>query len=213
LSQKKKIKYSNLIELSKIYYEEKFETYGDSPQGVNWRDAKTQELRFKELLGLGRLEGNTIHEVGCGLAHLYDYINKIGINTNYIGTDISNTMIAGARQRLGVGVSLYSTNILDLNREEVIADYVVSSGLFSVKGEARDVEWWSFVSAMIKRMFELCNKGIGFNLMTSYVDYKEPHLFYKSPAEVFDFCMEELGKRVVLKHDYPLWEYTVYVYK
>ena len=77
MSQKKKIKYSNLIELSKIYYEEKFETYGDSPQGVNWRDAKTQELRFKELLGVGGLEGNTIHEVGCGLAHLYDYINKI----------------------------------------------------------------------------------------------------------------------------------------
>ena len=111
------------------------------PQGVNWRDAKTQELRFKELLGLGKLEGNTIHEVGCGLAHLYDYINKIGINTNYIGTDISNTMIAGARQRLGVGVSLYSSNILDLNHEEVTADYVVSSGLFSVKG--RSLATWS----------------------------------------------------------------------
>ncbi len=213
MPEKKKIKYSNLIESSKNYYEEKFETHGDSPQGVNWRDVKSQELRFKELLGVGKLEGSTVHEVGCGLAHLYDYINKMGINTNYIGSDVSKIMIAGAHERLGVGVSIYQSNILDLNNEKIIADYVLSSGLFSVKGEARNVEWWNFVSDMIKRMFELCNKGIGFNLMTSYVDYKEPHLFYKSPAEVFDFCMAELGNKVVLKHDYPLWEYTIYVYK
>ena len=66
---------------------------------------------------------------------------------------------------------------------------------------------------MIAKMFHYSNVGIGFNMMTSYVDFKDEKLFYKNPLETFDFCAKNLSKKIVLRHDYKLWEYFIFVYK
>ena len=93
------------------------------------------------------------------------------------------------------------------------ADYLLASGVFNAKMSINRGVWQQFVEAMLLRMFSLARKGIAFNLLTSYVDYENSNLFYLSPAETLDFCIRNLGRRVVIRHDYPLWEYTVYVYK
>ena len=49
-------------------------------------------------------------------------------------------------------------------------------------------------------------------MMTAYVDFREDRLFYYSPEEIFRFS-KTLTKRVLLRHDYPLFEFTVYLYK
>jgi hypothetical protein len=38
-------------------------------------------------------------------------------------------------------------------------------------------------------------------------------LFYAKAADVLAFCRRELSRWMVLRHDYPLHEYTVYVYR
>jgi hypothetical protein len=93
------------------------------------------------------------------------------------------------------------------------ADYVVNCGLFTVSGGTDPARWWEYCRAVIGRMFELSHVGIAFNMMTSHVDYRDDHLFYAKPGDVVDFCADSLSRRVVLRHDYPLYEFTVYVYR
>ena len=59
----------------------------------------------------------------------------------------------------------------------------------------------------------MCRSGIAFNLITDQVDFREPQLFYADPTETLDFCRRALSRHVVIRHDYPLYEYTTYVYR
>jgi len=195
------------------HYENVLMQYGDSPQGINWSDVNSQRLRFQILSEVDDLNGQKIHEVGCGLAHFVDFLAEKGINCEYVGSDISTKMIQKAKQRLPQA-QLYVADILeDITPDWMRADYLLASGVFNAKMSINRGVWQQFVEAMFLRMFSLARKGIAFNLITSYVDYENSNLFYLSPAETLDFCIRNLGRRVVIRHDYPLWEYTVYVYK
>lgn len=207
--------FGKLVAASRAYYEDALAKFGDHPRGVNWRDSGTQNLRFDVLAGVGDLNGRTVHDVGCGLAHFHDFLSARGLHGGYIGSDISKEMIAAARRRIGSGVALHVADILaDSPAPWMEADYVVNSGIFTVRGAASPDDWWGFVQAMAKRMFEMARVGIAFNVMTSHVDYRDDHLFYLDPGAALAYCVRELNRKVVVRHDYPaLWEYTVYVYR
>lgn len=195
------------------HYEETLKRYGNSPKGVNWKDAESQNLRFQILCEVDDLNGRKIHDIGCGLGHLLDFLSQKGVSCEYVGSDISPLMIQTAKQRLSTA-QLYVADILeDKTREWMKADYLFTSGLFYVRSDADIDTWRQFVQAMLLRMFSLASTGIAFNMLTSCVDYKDPNLFYQPPGETMDFCIQNMSRRVVIRHDYPLWEYTVYVYR
>jgi len=206
--------YEHIRKLSKEHYERALAQFGDTPQGVDWCDKESQRLRFKILCEIDSLNGKTIHDVGCGLAHMADYLEDRGIKCNYIGSDISSAMIEQAKLRLSNRVELHVADILNgIPNQDIYADYVIASGLYNVKGDVDTAAWYDFVKSMILKMFEYARCGISFNIMTSYVDFYNNQLFYLPPAEMLDFCIQQLSHRVVIRHDYPLWEYTTYVYK
>jgi hypothetical protein len=92
-------------------------------------------------------------------------------------------------------------------------DVLLCSGLFHVKLDQTDAQWWRFVQDTLRQMFAACRVAIAFNLMSDRVDWRAPDLFYASPGAVLDFCRAELSRWVVLRHDYPLHEFTVHVYR
>jgi len=195
------------------HYETALIQYGDSPKGVNWKDAESQNYRFQMLCEVGKLSDKKIHDVGCGLGHLSDFLSVKGINCEYIGSDISPLMIRAAKDRLPTA-HLYVADLLENKTQDWMrADYLITSGLFYVKTSTVRRTWKHFVQAMLIRMFMLSDIGIAFNMLTSFVDYEDSNLFYQPPGETVDFCIRNMSRRVVLRHDYPLWEYTVYVYK
>ena len=195
------------------HYEDTLGKYGDTPQGVNWADAESQFLRFQILSEVDDLNRKKIHDVGCGLAHFADFLARKGTNCEYVGSDISPLMIEKAKRRLP-HAQLHVADILDdVTQDWMTADYLFASGVFYVKGTNPRSTWRQFVEEMLIRMFSLTKKGIAFNMLTAHVDYEESNLFYLSPAKALDWCVRNLGRHVVLRHDYPLWEYTMYVYK
>ena len=54
----------------------------------------------------------------------------------------------------------------------------------------------------ISNLFEKYYYGLAFNTHSTYVDYKEQHLYYSDPIATFDFCKKSLMPFVTLKHDY-----------
>lgn len=205
--------FSKAKDICRRHYEEVLGKYGDSPQGVNWADAESQNLRFQILSEIGDLSEKRIHDVGCGLGHFVDFLTIKGVKCDYVGSDISDKMIEKARKRLPK-VQFHVADILnDVTPDWMPSDYIFTSGLFYARASNNKRVWQQFVEAMLRKMFTLAREGIAFNMLTSYVDYEEGHLFYLPPGDMLDFCVQNLSRRVVLRHDYRLWEYTVYVYR
>jgi hypothetical protein len=126
-------------------------------------------------------------------------------------------MIGVAKKRfLGRNKKFYCKNILELSKSDIKllrSDYVVNCGLFTVKNNINSDEWWIYIQKMIKNMFKLSTLGISFNLMKFNVDYKDRHLHYQSIDELVLFLEKNISKKIIIKNDYNLWEYTCLVYK
>jgi hypothetical protein len=65
---------------------------------------------------------------------------------------------------------------------------------------------------MLTLMFSNASKGVSVNFLTSYVNFQREHNYHHSPEQVFSFA-HTLTRRIALRHDYPLWEFTLYLYK
>jgi hypothetical protein len=92
-----------------------------------------------------------------------------------------------------------------------MADYYFESGIFNVKFDINEDLWRAYIEETLRNMHEYSRKGFGFNLMTTYVDFKKPQLYYADPAYFFDFCKKNFSKKVSLLHDYDLFEWTIIV--
>jgi len=193
------------------HYERQLETHGATARGMDWKDEASQRLRFAVLCGVAPLEGRTLHEVGAGAGHLYDFLRERGIAAVYSGSDASAAMVAAARTR-HPEARFEHRDVLDPGAGEH-CDVVVGSGLFHVKLGADDRAWRTFVETGLARMFAACRVAVAVNLMSNQVDYRMPDLYYSNPGEMLEFCRRRLARHVVLRHDYPLHEYTLYVYR
>jgi len=187
-------------------YEMRLEKYGNSVKTIGWRDKEQQYLRFKILSEIGDLNGANILDVGCGFGDFYEYLIDRDVKIDYTGYDISPKII-------DVAISKHPQirlKVRDILKERIGEkfDYVLESGILN-KRISNNIE---YAKKMITRMFELCEIGIAVNMMTDYVDYKEDYLFYYSSEDIFKFC-KGLSRWVTLRHDYPLYEFTIYIYK
>ena len=91
------------------------------------------------------------------------------------------------------------------------ADYVIGSGLISLKLDS-DVQAWSrHVPRTLDRLWSLSMRGLAFNSLTSYSDASKmrPDLYYPDPRFLFDYCKTHFSKQVALLHDYGVYEFTI----
>lgn len=203
-----------IINNSKKYYEDKFKKFGPSVKGLNWKNKSSQELRFKILTKIGNINNRSVHDFGCGYGDFNKYLKKDFINFKYIGTDISELILKEAKKKNRQNSIFYKYDIINSSFEKkLVSDFVLNSGVFTVRNNINNDKWWGFVKSGIKSMYKYSKIGIGFNLMSSAVDFKERHLFYKSSKDVSKFIQNNLSKKIKIVYSQYLWEYTVFVYK
>ena len=66
---------------------------------------------------------------------------------------------------------------------------------------------------MILTIFEKVDKGMAFNVMSKAVDWERDDLFHLSTDVLIDFMVKNLSRNFIIRNDYGLYEYTVYLYK
>ena len=181
---------------------------GETPAGVGFPKGD-QSARFAPLVKVIEpgVEGFTVNDLGCGFADLYRFIHERRLPmARYRGYDLSEKMLEVARTRIGDDAELLRGDKLD-----EAANYSFACGIFNSKLDATDEEWLEYMKSVIRNLAEHSTRGFAFNSLTTYVDYREPHLFYADPLAMFEFCKREISPRVSLLHDYPLWEWTMIV--
>jgi len=189
-------------------YEDRLKRFGPSTEVLATGTEERQQIRYEVLAGVGDLQGCSVLDLGCGLGGFYGYLEEKGISVNYTGYDIVPGFIDVAKERY----SEAHFEVRDIQDEGFgdVFDYIISSQVFNNKfTDSSNVE---FVRDILGLCLQACRIGTALDLVSSHVDYYDDHLFYYPPEDMFAFC-KSLTKRVVLRHDYPLFEFCLYLYK
>jgi SAM-dependent methyltransferase len=192
------------------FWDTKINAFGATPRGVDWKDAESQVMRFRELLRVCPESGFSLIDYGCGYGALSQHLESRGVDCAYRGFDVSEAMIAHARETFGPDTSMraFSTSL----EPGAKADFTLASGIFNNKNETPVEQWEVVVKETLEHIAAVSVLGFSFNMLTAYSDEdrKRPDLYYGSATTFFEYC-RRFSKRVALLHDYPLYEFTILV--
>jgi SAM-dependent methyltransferase len=210
------VKYSNqnniLTEVA-TYYSDKLNTYGQTPQGVDWNGEESQFLRFTQLCKIINTSSDfSINDLGCGYGALYDFLCQKFKGFSYSGIDVSQDMIDAAQHSHQLSEN---SRFVVASQPDEIADFGIASGIFNVRLGRSNSEWAEYLEATLDVLDRTSRFGFAFNCLTSYSDEGKmrDYLYYANPGDVFDLCKKRYSKNIALLHDYDLYEFTILIRK
>lgn len=207
-------KYLNIIK----HYEKCLEAHGDTYKGADWPNEHDALKRYGVMLDIinKTSKETTLLDFGCGTGHLYEYILKNQIkysNIKYSGLDISEKLISIGKTKYPYG-DFYCLDILNDDTSILkMFDYAVLNGVFTEKINLTFDEMWKYFRLIVPLVFNKINEGLAFNVMSKAVDWEREDLFHLSTDLLINFLTKDLTRNFVIRNDYGLYEYTVYIYK
>ncbi len=197
------------------HYGKLFRKYGDAPETAQYRTRPSHWARFRPLADMIYDPESSILDWGCGVGELLRFLTEErGYRGRYTGYDICPEVIAHARATHPAH-RFEQRNIFDAPIPDRF-DYVLVSGVFNNRVPGGDND--AYMKDALRALMPAARKGLAFNALSRYVDYRDDGLFYCDPEEIFSFCKESLSPLVTLRHDYlinpdaPPYEFTVYVH-
>ncbi|MCB0722435.1 MAG: class I SAM-dependent methyltransferase [Ignavibacteriae bacterium] len=197
------------------HYEDCLERYGDSYRGVDWPNEEDAETRYGVMLEVIKEKNSltSLLDFGCGTGKLYEYVRNNEIESiEYSGLDISHKFVELCRQKFP-SLNFLEADILENPENVRDFDYIVMNGVFTEKRELPYNEMLDYFKQLVKAVFSKARKGLAFNVMSKDVDWERDDLFHLSFDELSKFLTEEVSRNFVIRNDYGLYEYTVYIYK
>lgn len=205
------------------HYEKCFETFGDTPKGVDWPNMDDLEKRFRVMLDLTAPRQTPLWrkvkllDFGCGTALLLDFIKTEQAkgkftNLEYIGADISPKFIEYCRKKYS-DTQFIQLDIIENAAQLETYDYAVLNGVFTMKIGLTYEQMFEFFKNTIKSLWPKIKVGLAFNVMSKQVDWERNELFHLPMDEMAGFLCKDITRDFVIRNDYGLYEYTVYVKK
>ena len=193
------------------HYENCFDRHGDNHKGVDWPDAKQAELRYQVMLGLIGRQPCTLLDLGCGLSHLYEFMSAAGEyeGVEYAGLDISEKFVTASKEKYPGNRYFHKDCLkepLDLH-----FDYIVMNGVFTEKREMSHQAMYEFFTELVLKVYPFADRGLAFNVMSKQVDWERDDLFHLPLDDLAWFLHNNKMRNFVIRNDYGLYEYTVYV--
>lgn len=190
-------------------YGRRFQEFGVDLRTLNSGTAERHRLQHSIHASVGPLEGRSVLDVGCGLAHYYEYLRDRGIRLgSYTGIDIVPEFIGANRARFPEArFELQDASADSLGFE---ADYVVMCEVFNNRYAHASND--AVVKQAIASGFAAARVAMSIDMVGDYVDYRQPEAHYFSPEEMFGYA-KSLTRFVALRHDYLPFHFTLFLYK
>lgn len=190
---------------ARAFFESRLDQYGDSPEALNWTE-RGQRLRFEILSQIGDLEGKSILDVGSGLGHFYEFLQRRLHSVRYLGCDISPRLVQRARE-----VHPDSKfEVLDILTEAIEGEYdfVLSSGIHNLENGSNERE----MESILRGIWDACTLGAGVNMLSRWAGRQEKGRHFYNPVAVLRFA-RKLTPRVILRHDYLPHDFTLFMFR
>jgi SAM-dependent methyltransferase len=199
------------------HYENCLAKYGITAKGMDWPNEDDLKKRFNVMLNViknKQKQSVSLLDIGCGVGFLLDYINdkKLIDKYQYKGIDISSKMIEIAKLRYP-DHDFEVRDILENPLPGQSIDYIVMNGVLTERVSLTYEQMKEYSCSIIKAAYDTCIYGIAFNVMSTHVDWYRNDLFHWSLDSVVSFLVKECSRNIVIRMDYGLYEFTVYVYR
>jgi len=192
-------------------YDETISKFGaDSNNAVHWSNQQTQYYRFEMVKKYIPNDSSvSVLDIGCGNGEFFKYLNFSGFRGKYTGYDINSRFIDATKK-------IYSDNsdnfcVKDILEDEISEkfDYVVLSGLFN-NNYGQDDVW---IQKIVKKMYQLSNKKVIFNAISTYTNYKDKQMYYIDPLKISDYIIKNLSAELILEHALLPYNFQIVINK
>lgn len=187
-------------------YSNLFAQHGDKAEGVQ-NSTEGQKFRFEKLAEIGDMSGKSVVDVGCGLGHLYQYLNNKYPQIDYTGIDIVPDTIRFAKKKYP-GVRFECRDILENPLGEKF-DYGILCGVFNNVEAGSD----EFLFQMITAVFDVVKIGMGFNFTSTQVNFRNQNMAYHNPEKILKYVRNKLSPKASLFHHYQRCDVAIFVFK
>ncbi len=190
------------------FWQERIKTFGNSFEVVGWTK-ESQQKRFAALSQLGKLDGATLLDVGCGRGDLLSYFLNNNIDIEYTGYDLNPEMIEFCRELHPKYTANFKvSNILEEKVGQSF-DYVSCIGVLNQVTTPDSPE---FATGFIKQLFAIAGKAVAVSITSLHAPYKTPDTFYFDPAEMLQ-RVSSITTCMRLDHSYLQNDFTLFLYK
>ena len=190
-------------------YNRRLDEFGPDFRALASGTEERRRIRWNVLREVGLRDGSSVLDLGCGFGDFSKYLREVGLNIEYEGCDINSRLIELARERYPD--QKFSTVDIQTDTLDRDYDFVVSSGAFN--NHMQEIEQYDYIESIMAKAFAAAREGVAIDFMTDYVDFKTASgPFYYSPERIFKIA-KKLTKRACLRHDYPLFEFCIYLYR
>lgn len=203
-------KYIKIID----HYEKCYLKHGDNNLGVDWPNLEDALTRYQIMSeGIEYLKAKSCLDFGCGLGHFYEFLKQTNYRLDeYAGLELSRKMIDTCREK-HPNINFYHIDVLQEKWAMPGYDCAVMNGVFTEKLALSQADMFDYFKELVEIVFNNVKKGVVLNVMSSQVDWKRDDLFHLSLDDIAWFVKERLSRKFIIRNDYGLYDYTVYIKK
>ena len=162
------------------HYEPRISPHRESHDILDWADRAAQRARFAVLADHVALAGRSLLDVGCGLGDLWGYLKERGVEAEYTGVDLLDSMLDLARRHYPHATFVAGDPFTEDPFPGRRFDVVFGSGVFNLDlGNNMEFLAWG-----VPRLWALAGEHLVFNLLHRRAAHHYDHCFYYDPHEV-----------------------------
>ena len=181
-------------------YTNRLMKYGNTPQGLFWKNSFTQIHRFELIItALNKyhnLKKFIICDIGCGYGKFLEFLrNKLNKSSFlYQGCDLNNRLIDYcARNYSDENCKFYKKS-----SPRGIVDFSVMSGTFNLS-VTNDVKMWEkYILKNLTNIWKKTDKIMAFNLLHQNERKIKQNLYYTNKNWMKDICEQNFGKTEII---------------
>jgi len=191
------------------WHRQSLSKHGYSPHTLYWESRGVQKIRFKALAEIGIESGDSVLDVGCGFGDLKGFLRGQGMTVEYTGIDLSPEITSRAAE-LHPDASIHAGDLFDFDWPSQSFDWLLLSG--TLNWQLHDDG--DYARQVIARMFELCRKGVAFNML----NVRHPEMKSLTDLVAFDpdmmlaYC-HRITPDCRCRTDYLASDFTIYLYR
>ena len=193
-------------------YQDSFAVHGDSASSVLTPKGRG-DIRFSAIEPYVKDPSLSVLDYGCGLGFLLTHLRNNGFQNAYTGVDLVPEFVSACENKhADDGASSFA--VIGENQPlQCPYDIVFASGVFNLRSHDDAEASLEYALSRLSSLFEICNKVLICDFMTSHVDFVQEGAQHFDPGDMLTYAIQNLSRRSLIRHDLLPYEFSLIVVK
>jgi len=164
---------------------------------LNWPSKSRQISEFKILSSIIKDKYYSITDYGSGYGNLYSYLKNKPLQ--YFGYEINKDFFSKSKKNFKKKKNILFYNSSNIKNK---TDYIICSGIFSIKGLCSNKQFYNFLKKIIKSFINNSYKGFSANFHWDICNknMRKNHIFYSNIKSILKLIPKKIFKIKIIKN-------------